>query len=101
VAAALPPLVQPTQDFSALPFPEVALDAQPLDVLLAVMRDKRLHPEVRMRAAQVALPFTALKPAEVKLGKKEQAQQAADGAVTGGSKFQPGRRPLAVVPREA
>jgi len=54
-----------------------------------------------MRAAQVALPFTALKPAEVKLGKKEQAQQAADGAVTGGSKFQPGRRPLAVVPREA
>lgn len=101
VLEAAPLHVPPTADFSNLPFPDVGVDEMPLDMLLKVMRDKRMHPEVRMRAAQVALPFTAVKPGEVKPGKKESQQQAADNAVQGGTKFQPGRRPLAVVPREA
>lgn len=96
VAGALP-ADQARQDFSHLPFPEVGLEGMPLDLLLGVMRDKRMHPELRMRAAQVALPFTAIKPGEVKPGKREQQQIDAQALAAGGSKFSSGRAPLTVV----
>lgn len=97
-AAAMPAL--PAADFSSLPFPEIDVDEMPLDMLLKVMRDRRMHPEVRMRAAQVALPFTAQKPGEVKKGKKEEQQEAAEGLAKGGSKFGAGRAPLRAVGTE-
>lgn len=93
-----PTVATPQTDFSSLPFPDVAVDEMPLEVLLKVMRDKKMHPEVRLRAAQVALPFTAQKPSEAKLGKREQKIQDA-GEIASEGTFAPGRPPLSVVGR--
>ncbi len=49
------------------------------------MRDKRMHPEIHIRAAQMALPFAALKPGDAKVGKKEQRLLDAAEVLTGGA----------------
>lgn len=80
-------------------FPDVSLDDEPLDVLKKVMRDPRMHPEVRMRATQAALPFTTNKPGVAPKdtrGKKETAtERAAETAKT--SRFAASRPPLRAV----
>lgn len=62
-------------------FPEITPEDLPLDGMLKVMRDPRMHPETRMRAMQAALPFTANKPGVTpkdKVGKKTEAQGKAE-----------------------
>lgn len=58
-------------------------EMSPLDFMLAVMRDKEQDLKLRTAMAQAAAPYIHAKPSDVKLGKKEQAEQAAHSAGAG------------------
>ena len=60
---------------------DLAKHVDPLDFLLAVMRDDFTDKDTRIKAAALALPFVHTKPGEA--GKKESKQQAAASAATG------------------
>ena len=60
---------------------DLAKHVDPMDFLLAVMRDDFTDKDTRIKAAALALPFVHTKPGEA--GKKESKQQAAASAATG------------------
>ena len=55
----------------------------PLDFMLAVMRDDEQDIKLRTAMAQAAAPYIHSKPGDVRVGKKEQAEQAAQTAGSG------------------
>ena len=58
-------------------------EMSPLDFMLAVMRDEEQEIKLRTAMAQAAAPYIHAKPADGKLGKKEQAEVAAQSAGAG------------------
>lgn len=77
--------------------PEMPSDVTPRDYLLTLMRDPRVAPERRDKAAALAIAYVDAKPHEAKIGLKAQQQQKAQEMVATGGKFTPGRAPLSVV----
>jgi hypothetical protein len=91
-----PPIEAPSLLTKPVPYtPPMPEDVQPLDYFLRIMRDPRVPPERRDRAAQFALNFTATKPGEAKKGKKEDRADRAAAHSAEGSPFAPRRPRLA------
>lgn len=76
--------------------PQMPPDVSPRDYLLTLMRDPKVAPERRDKAAALAIAYVDAKPGEKKLGKKEQKLEDAAAVASGGT-FAPGRPPLSVV----
>lgn len=89
------PLAGPTGKIVAYT-PEMPPDVSPKDYLLALMRDPRVAPERRDKAAALAIAYVEPKPAaDGKKGKKEQRQEAAEEVAKDGP-FVPGAPPRLV-----
>jgi hypothetical protein len=79
---------------------DVAVDADPLVYLQALMTSKSSPEPLRLKAAIALASYKHAKPgAERELGKKEKSRLDAEEAVKSNSKFKPSRPPLAVVSR--
>jgi phage terminase small subunit len=76
------------------PDPPISVSADdPLEFLLAVMRNNEATPELRVKAANYALPYKYAKKGEG--GKGDEKKRAAKDA--GGGKFAPATPPLRLV----
>jgi len=90
------PVVEAPKGASPPPQPILGPDAQPLDYMLAVMRDPNAHPEMRARMAQAAAPYVHPKAGEQ--GKKEQKNEAAKKVASRfGASAPPPRAPRSTV----